>query len=120
MPDITGVNMYTVTLIFSISDISNAYKTFYKDMDLFFNTPASFEKHYLRLLTRNPFRDRSSIIVPQKQGSFSVTMAVFALEVPFWCIVTEKSGDSCGTIKRLFPVLRATRTMVSPSGDGNP
>jgi len=39
--------MYTVTLIFSISDISNTYQAFYKDMDLFFNTPASFEKTLL-------------------------------------------------------------------------
>ena len=37
-----------------------------------------------------PQRGGFGFIVPQELPDFSVTMAVFALESPFWRIVTEK------------------------------
>ena len=38
------------------------------------------------------------VSLPQESSDFSVTMAVFALETPFWDIVTEKTAFFCGTM----------------------
>ena len=43
--------------------------------------------------------DRSFIIVPQKQGSFSATIHRNGASRAKTTIVTEKSGDSCGTME---------------------
>lgn len=39
-----------------------------------------------------------SFIVPQELHVFSGTMAVFAIESPFWRIVAEKEPCFCGTM----------------------
>ena len=38
------------------------------------------------------------VSLPQKHGSFSVTMVVLALETSFWSIDTEKVAYFCGTM----------------------
>ena len=51
-------------------------------------------------LTYRPATRRGGFgfIVPQELPDFSVTIADFALESPFWRIVAEKEPCICGTM----------------------